>query len=347
MQVTQIVAEAVAALIGGDPEAGERILTSIDAFALARQKAREKDAARVAARLSAARTATTVSLAPHGVRNPPPAIQFPMFVRDGFSCRYGHCQRRTIIPPVFRALSLRYPDVIRWNKNWRDTHPVVWLYTASVEHIVPWTVSRSSHPETNLITTCYWCNQVKSTRRKQDLGWEIVDPTPTSWDGLAGSLRQLVNIVSTRTDVGARAYFNAWVGAVQTGPSSITTMVPAPRRITIRHAIEPPHVQQEPAPNAETTARPSPVGAGEVASGMVVQAVAEHRSQARNYRVEHIRNARPIGREFWYTGSRQTDGLCVYSTELRVLAEVRKIYSATAPIEHLRRSQQLPGAFLT
>jgi hypothetical protein len=220
MLVTQIVAEAVAALIGGDIKAGEQILGSLDALALDR----EKEAARAAAVPSAITSPNIVSLVPHGARTPPLSIQVPMFLRDGFTCRYSHCQRKTIIPPIFRALSLQYPDLIRWNKNWRNTHPVVWLHTARVEHVVPWAYSSSSHPDTNLITTCYWCNQIKSKRQKQDLGWDIVDPIPTSWDGLASSLSKLASIVSMDADRRAVAYFKAWVGAVHAGYSSIVTL---------------------------------------------------------------------------------------------------------------------------
>lgn len=343
MSVPQIVGEAVAALISGDVEVGERMLRSLDVSALDR----EKEAARSAARLAAATSPGIVSLGPHGIRTPSPAIQFLMFLRDGFTCRYRHCQRKTIIPPIFRALSLRYPDLIQWNKNWRGTHPVVWLYSASVEHVVPWVSSRSSHPDTNLITTCYWCNQIKSKRRREDLGWDIVEPVSTSWDGLASSLSELVNIVSGYADGKAITYFNAWVRASQAGRSSNSIVLMGQRPITVPRAIEAALEIHEPVPKPETTPQTGWIGIGNVAKGMVVQAVAANRVQARNYRVEDIRNGCPIGREFWYTGSRYTDGFCVYSTQLRLLADVRKIYSANPPVEHLRRSQQPPGALLT
>jgi len=210
MSVIQIVGEAVAALLSGDTEASERLLRSLDVSALEREKEDAKNFVRIASKPSTVVNSSTVRLDPHGNRTPPPSIQIEMFRRDGFTCRYKHCQRKTFIPPLFRALSLQYPDLIRWHKNWRGTHPLVWLYTASVEHIVPWADSRSSNPEINLITTCFWCNQIKSRRRKEELGWEIVDPVQTSWDGLTSSFCKVLSIVSESADQTALNYFSSW-----------------------------------------------------------------------------------------------------------------------------------------
>lgn len=336
-----IVAEAVDALIAGDIRGGERLLRSLDAPSLQA----EMERARAGARPSAMASPATVSLVPQGARTPPPAIQVPMFRRDGYSCRYDHCQRKTILPPVFRALSLQYSDLLKWNKNWRGTHPVVWLYTTSVEHIIPWAESRSSHPEDNLITTCYWCNQIKSRRRRQELGWDLADPVPTSWQGLGNSLAALVSVVLARADGTARTYFNTWIRAL--GAEVSSTKVATATRARLVDAPGAPGASAK----ATTTLAPAPLVSrqitGDVVKGMVVQAVPESRVQARNYRVEQVTGGKVVGREFWYTGDSSSDGLCVYSQQVRVLAEVRQIHPAKPPIEGRRRSQQPPGAFLT
>jgi hypothetical protein len=212
--VPEVVAEAVRALLSGAERAGRRLLLSLDEKVLEA----EKERARLAIRVAATTQLGAMTLVPHGGRTPPPKVQMRLFANDGYVCRYQHCQRKTIIPPVFRALSVAYPRILRWNKNWRGTHPVVWLYTSSVEHVIPWSLSRSSHMEENLITTCYWDNQLKSKRRHEDIGWTLSKPSRIGWSGLSELAKPLIERVWTAADESARRYFAAWVAAIPDSP---------------------------------------------------------------------------------------------------------------------------------
>jgi hypothetical protein len=79
--------------------------------------------------------------------------------------------------------------------------------------------------------------------------------------------------------------------------------------------------------------------------GSVVLAVPEDRRQARSYRVESIAGGVTQGREFWYSGTREDDGACVYSEHTRRLVDIRDVRDGAAPIAGRRRSEQPEGTY--
>lgn len=119
-----------------------------------------------------------------------------IFSRDKYTCRYSHCQRRTIYIPVLRAFSTLFPDLLPYNRNWRPVtaHVLYWMWGTSIEHKVSFPFGGTSRAE-NLLTTCYQCNDLKNYLPFEDLGWSIAEPTTEDWDGLSGYVPILRKIV--------------------------------------------------------------------------------------------------------------------------------------------------------
>ncbi len=117
------------------------------------------------------------------------------FHRDSFTCRYKHCQRRTIHPSVFIELSRIFPDIFPYHLHWKldKCHILYWIYSTSIEHKISFPYGGNSSPE-NLITSCYLCNDVKNHHPFESLGWEITDPIVSDWDGLKKYIPQLKTV---------------------------------------------------------------------------------------------------------------------------------------------------------
>ncbi|HEV2125489.1 MAG TPA: HNH endonuclease, partial [Chloroflexota bacterium] len=172
-RVVDIIRAAADAIISRDSEASRAWLESIDEAALSAERQRLRAAARATAIASKkgapATDRTVVQLA--GSRNLSESLRAQAFFRDGFVCRLSHCRRLTIVPPVLRLLDAAHHDILRYDPNWNGTHDLFWLYMASGEHVRPWSLGGSSDVGENVATTCYWCNQLKSARENQGLGW--------------------------------------------------------------------------------------------------------------------------------------------------------------------------------
>ena len=140
----------------------------------------------------------------------PPMLQVAIWRRDRFTCRY--CGGRTIPPPVLRAISLRWPELVPGNRTARaDAVPPPYLaQAATIDHVRP-----SSHggstTEENLVTACWLCNTHKGGLGLDRLGWTLLDVADEDWDGLVSTYPSLwENICSLGHEQDA-LYHAAWL----------------------------------------------------------------------------------------------------------------------------------------
>jgi hypothetical protein len=102
---------------------------------------------------------------------------------------------------VLKALSRAIPDLMPYHPNWRPVsdHVLYWIYSASLEHFVSFPLGGTSD-ESNLVTACYQCNDLKNWLSAEALGWTVGPPGDGAWDGLEGLLPQLraLGYASTR-----------------------------------------------------------------------------------------------------------------------------------------------------
>ncbi|HET8930095.1 MAG TPA: HNH endonuclease [Acidimicrobiales bacterium] len=124
----------------------------------------------------------------------------PYHLRDGYRCRYAHCNRRTVDTRVVRTLSKLIPGELPYHSYWNSkfTHPLVGVDTASLDHVAP--ISRGGHDtHENLVCSCACCNYAKSNMTIEELGWEVL-PVPEDgaahWDGLVSKLPKLEALVA-------------------------------------------------------------------------------------------------------------------------------------------------------
>ena len=141
--------------------------------------------------------------------------QLKVFRRDGFRCRY--CDRRAVLPPVLRLLSLPFGDVFPYHPHGRmDTcHLAFWRDMASCDHLVP--VARGGTSEAaNLVCSCYMCNSIKQNWLVAELGWEVRSVTPErNWDGLSMRYPALLEAVRKEHREADGPYFRRWARAVE------------------------------------------------------------------------------------------------------------------------------------
>ena len=125
------------------------------------------------------------------------------FQRDRFTCRYTHCQRRTIYRPVLIQLSRIFPNTLAYQSNWSPVkdHILYWTWSTTIDHIVPFPFG-VTYESDNLITTCYQCNDIKNYLSHEKLGWSNSEPAKSDWDGLKRFLPSLVQVGSS--ELGSR-----------------------------------------------------------------------------------------------------------------------------------------------
>jgi 5-methylcytosine-specific restriction endonuclease McrA len=107
------------------------------------------------------------------------------FSRDHYTCRYSHCRRQTVSTDVFRLLSTAFPNILPYHRNWRplDRHILYWIYSTSLEHLIPFRSGGTSAAE-NLLTACYECNDIKNYLPIERLEWQVTEPASSEWNGL-------------------------------------------------------------------------------------------------------------------------------------------------------------------
>ena len=191
--ISELIERAVHAVLANNREEARQALVSIDFAQLITQREQARDAIWKAPE----RKKRSSSPSGKSKREPVTATnQRATFERDHFTCRYAHCQRRTIHLPVLKALSALFPDILSYHSNWKpvEKHILYWAYSTSLEHKVSFPHGGTSAPE-NLITTCYQCNDLKNMLHISELGWEITELAQSDWDGLSQYARDLQALV--------------------------------------------------------------------------------------------------------------------------------------------------------
>jgi 5-methylcytosine-specific restriction endonuclease McrA len=127
-----------------------------------------------------------------GVRSEPSeTVIATIYRRDRFHCRYCGC--RVIPTQVMRLVSEIFPDAFPYHPNWKggQTHPAITSRSATLDHVVAWTLGGTNDPE-NLVCACWICNRVKGDLTLEQLDWDLrpISPDP-GWDGLTRYYRQL------------------------------------------------------------------------------------------------------------------------------------------------------------
>lgn len=121
-------------------------------------------------------------LPPTKRRSTPPGLT-ALFLRDGFIDRYGG--ERLVFPGVLRLLSHLLPREFPYHPNWKFgvCHTWYWDLYPTVDHEVPVTLQGPDDPD-NWKTTSMRRNLIKSNRSLEDMGWKLVAPGGSDWDGL-------------------------------------------------------------------------------------------------------------------------------------------------------------------
>lgn len=106
-----------------------------------------------------------------------------LFLRDGFIDRYGGEQ--LVFPGVLLVLSHVLPREFPYHPRWKFgvCHPWYWDLYPTVDHEVPVTLQGPDGPD-NWKTTSMRRNLIKSNRSLEDMGWKLVAPGGSDWDGL-------------------------------------------------------------------------------------------------------------------------------------------------------------------
>ncbi|HET7590169.1 MAG TPA: HNH endonuclease [Solirubrobacterales bacterium] len=121
------------------------------------------------------------------------------YERDHFHCRYCGC--RVIPTQVMRLLSEVFPEEFPYHPNWKggQTHPAIASRSATLDHVVPWSLGGTNDPE-NLVCACWICNRVKGDLTLEQLGWELRPVSADAeWDGLTGYYRPLWELAGSPT----------------------------------------------------------------------------------------------------------------------------------------------------
>jgi 5-methylcytosine-specific restriction endonuclease McrA len=147
--------------------------------------------------------------------------------RDSFTCRY--CGIRTVFLPVLHALSSKFPDSFPVDAGWtaQGTHPAYSLLSATYDHILSPTRGGESEPE-NVVTSCWPCNSGKSNYTVEEVGFELLPPGDSDWDGLTEVYPELCKSLSVQD----LDYHRRWLGAISSAGTARTSTSSrsAPRR---------------------------------------------------------------------------------------------------------------------
>ncbi|MHB1000753.1 MAG: HNH endonuclease [Armatimonadota bacterium] len=140
-----------------------------------------------------------------------PELQFSIFKRDSFICRY--CGSKTLFIPVLRAVSELLPDAFPYHLHWKlsDCHVAYWQYGASIDHVIPVARGGSSKDECNLVTSCYKCNSIKNYWLLEELRWSLQPAANDDWDGLSSMLKPICE----SNGLSDSKYFRQWIRVLQ------------------------------------------------------------------------------------------------------------------------------------
>lgn len=178
-----VLADACAALTGGDDHRAAGILTTEYPFVSTAKVARrytERQSLRV-------------------------------FYRDGFTDRYSG--ERLVHPGALRLLSIVLPDQFPADPHWdmTRTHIGFWELFPSIDHRVP--VARGGpDDDTNWVTTSMLHNSAKAHWTLDELGWTVFPAGDiATWDGLTA---WFVDYLHRRPQLlDAQPYLRRWLSA--------------------------------------------------------------------------------------------------------------------------------------
>jgi 5-methylcytosine-specific restriction endonuclease McrA len=215
-------------------------------------------------------------------QDPGVSAKAAVFVRDSFTCSY--CGRRTIPPDILKLLSVRFGDTFGYQKNWKPpTHRSYWDISTSVDHVVPVSAGGDWRQLTNLATACYRCQEQKSNRSLEDLGWPL-RRVKGNWDGLARSYASLWSVVGRPA-----GDHQAWIKAFDRARSTdaqVTRVEPARERL----------------PSARATRRPRQPLRGTkstLAAGMFIRVALPTKQSRRSYAVLAVTSDSITLQEMW------------------------------------------------
>lgn len=135
-----------------------------------------------------------------------------VFLRDGFIDRYTG--ERLLFPGTLRLLNRLLPEDFPCDDKARlsVTHQAFWELFPSLDHIVP--VSRGGpDTEDNWVTTSMSRNAAKGLWTLEELGWRLLPPGDSQWDGLTGWCMEHVRTRPTllKDDAYLRSWYTAAV----------------------------------------------------------------------------------------------------------------------------------------
>lgn len=117
-------------------------------------------------------------------RMPSKIVEYGVYVRDGWRCRY--CSSRVISKIARKKIIESAPEVVRWGRTNDDKHFSLSTLSASLDHVVPFRRGGDNSNE-NLVTACGTCQFGRNQWLLSEV--EIHDPRDflpilDSWDGL-------------------------------------------------------------------------------------------------------------------------------------------------------------------
>jgi hypothetical protein len=113
-----------------------------------------------------------------------PALDMPIFIRDGFLDRYSG--ERLVFPGTLRLLAKLLPDEFPYHPNWKTSacHLAFWELSPTIDHIVPFSRG-GADIESNWVTTSMLRNSAKANFTLDELGWSLRPRGDLGeWDGL-------------------------------------------------------------------------------------------------------------------------------------------------------------------
>jgi hypothetical protein len=108
-----------------------------------------------------------------------------VFLRDGFVDRYSG--ERLVFPGALRLLTHLLPQDFPCHPSWKmsETHSAFWELFPTIDHVVP--VARGGRDsEDNWVTTSMSRNAAKGCSMLEEIGWQLLPPGDSQWDGLTG-----------------------------------------------------------------------------------------------------------------------------------------------------------------
>lgn len=290
--VALLITAAVEGVIAGNQAAAEAALLQVDREALVENRKRAWEAARQnkarhrlsgIARVRVERFSVTTD------------VENEAYRRDRYTCRY--CGRQTVHRDVLKLLSGALPGALPYrNGQWTplEEHIVYWTYSTSTEHHLP-LARGGTNERSNIVTTCYQCNDVKNDYLIEELGWTLLPPANSGWGGLAERLPSLQSAVEAMRTAQARPF----TPAVREAYSAERNL--AFRQRSAARAASSPSV----ADFGARTAGPLPP------AGALVQLTLPGKKSRRNYCVEAAEAGHLTLREMW---RREQDKMWVAST---------------------------------